>query len=96
MNAAITSHVALPWEVSQSELRRGAWKKLKQNEDFLVRTKAASLPVLAQKIMLEGMRMERGKKKQKVSYFSDGKRVWLSLKCTYSRRLLLSVCLSVC
>ncbi|KAI1235195.1 hypothetical protein IHE44_0002832 [Lamprotornis superbus] len=34
VNAAITSYVAPPWEVSQSEPRRGAWKKLKQNEDF--------------------------------------------------------------
>lgn len=53
------------------------------------------LPVLAQEIMLEGMRMER-KKERKKSTFSDRKRVWFSLKCTFSRRLLLSVCLSVC
>lgn len=62
--------------------RGGSLEESNAERRLLVRTKAAPLPVLAQKIMLEGIITERKKK-----IFSDRKRMWLSLKCTYSRRL---------
>lgn len=44
----------------------GSLEETKAERRLLVRTKAAPLPVLAQKKMLEGMRMERGEKKKSI------------------------------
>lgn len=49
----------------------GSLEETKAERRLLVRTKAAPLPVLAQKIMLEGMRMEREKKKEKSIYLTS-------------------------